>query len=97
MREQPPLRAEGLATTMPSTSARSKAIHAAALRSDTRYSSSDLGRRWNVVLMRSRVMDPLSAIGICTLTLGTLTAALYVARREACHQRTMLAEHDDDV
>jgi hypothetical protein len=41
-------------------------------------------------------MDPLSAIGICTLTLGTLTAALYVARREACHQRAILAEHDGD-
>ena len=41
-------------------------------------------------------MDPLSAIGICTLTLGTLTAALYVARREAFHQRAILAEHDGD-
>jgi hypothetical protein len=34
-------------------------------------------------------MDPLSAIGICTLTLGTLAAALYVARREACHHRAL--------
>jgi hypothetical protein len=38
MREQPPLRAEGLATTMPSTSARSNAMPAA-LRSDTREQS----------------------------------------------------------
>jgi hypothetical protein len=38
-------------------------------------------------------MEPLSAIGICTLTLGTLAAALYVARREACHQRALLADH----
>ena len=42
-------------------------------------------------------MEPLSVIGICTLTLGTLAAALYAARREACHQRALLAEHDDDV
>ncbi len=42
-------------------------------------------------------MDPLSAIGICTLTLGTLAAALYVARREACHHRALLARHDDEV
>jgi hypothetical protein len=39
MREQPPLRAEGWATTMPSTSARSNAMTAAALRSDTREQS----------------------------------------------------------
>jgi len=38
-------------------------------------------------------MEPLSVIGICALTLSTLAGALYMARREACHQRTLLVEH----
>ena len=33
-------------------------------------------------------MEPLSVIGICALTLSTLGGALYMARREACHQRS---------
>ena len=52
-----------------------------------------LGQALEPSVEEVETMEPLSAIGICTLTLGTLAAALYVARREACHQRALLADH----